>query len=106
MNRQKQHYWRRVKQGLCVRCGASRGKTGTETMCRPCADTENTKSQASKKRVDGRKWAKCENCFKSFRYKGSGSHRPSFCDPCAPWFPSNRNGDMGPVDHAREQEQA
>jgi hypothetical protein len=42
MTRQQQWYKDRIAKGLCRNCGKPRGKTGTKSRCRLCADKWNT----------------------------------------------------------------
>lgn len=43
---------RRIKEGLCVRCGNPRNADGTQNNCRPCADSE-TERQRKRRRQEG-----------------------------------------------------
>lgn len=91
---------KRIEAGLCCRCGKTRGKYGTTTMCRPCADEKtkqvmNSKTHRSRKVTEERE---CENCFTWFLPNDNRGQR-IFCDACEPWFPDT-------WDEKREQEQA
>jgi hypothetical protein len=42
---------RRVKEGLCARCGKPRNSTGTAYYCRPCANDEADRQRLSRKKI-------------------------------------------------------
>lgn len=83
---------RRIREGLCSKCGVDRGKDGTGTMCRPCANKANHRMLKNRanynpdrpRNADGYIVLDCENCFEKFPWKGSGQR--VFCDSCLPWF--------------------
>ena len=94
---------RRIKEGLCGRCGVDRGEEGTTTMCRPCAEKQNKKVMQYKRNFGhGYVTRTCDNCFKPF--KGNKVTREIFCEACSPWFEIPEN--LSAIHHQQEQEQA
>ena len=84
----------RIAAGLCGKCGADRGKYGTSSMCRPCADHKAERVRNSREATpnhvrdaNGFITLECENCFIKFPWEGSGQR--TMCDDCLPWFADN-----------------
>jgi hypothetical protein len=50
----------RIGKGLCKVCGKKRGATGTETMCRPCAQyaVRRMRNVVARRRA----WGRCLHC--------------------------------------------
>lgn len=50
---------RRLRSGLCISCGLSRGDDGTETLCRKCADKS---AERSREKISSRIPGRCAWC--------------------------------------------